>query len=229
MPALPLFPLGTVLVPGARLSLRVFEPRYVELLRSLLEDRETPEFGVVAIRAGHEVGRGNVQALYDVGCSAVLTHVERVDDGAYAVVARGRRRFRLAGVDVESEPYLVADAVWLDPAQADGLDQRDAERAARLARVVRSRLLAYASLFGREDDVAEVTGAGRRPTDLSDLSYRVADLVALPLRDRQALLAAPSTVERLDLARDLLRRELVLVPALDALPQPFEAPDFSAN
>ena len=55
---LPLFPLGTVLVPGMRLSLHVFEPRYRQLVADLLDDQDpgAPEFGVVALRQGWEVG-----------------------------------------------------------------------------------------------------------------------------------------------------------------------------
>ena len=56
MPAhsLPLFPLGTVLFPGADLSLRIFEPRYLDLVRACC--RDDSGFGVCAILAGHEVG-----------------------------------------------------------------------------------------------------------------------------------------------------------------------------
>ena len=64
MPSLPLFPLGTVLLPGARLPLVLFEPRYLELARRLAELAEDDRcFGVVLIRKGHEVGAGAVQDL----------------------------------------------------------------------------------------------------------------------------------------------------------------------
>lgn len=56
MARVPLFPLGTVLVPGATLPLQVFEPRYVVMLSDLLNSMDIPEFGVVAIKQGHEVG-----------------------------------------------------------------------------------------------------------------------------------------------------------------------------
>ncbi|EBP4824642.1 peptidase S16, partial [Salmonella enterica] len=53
MARVPLFPLGTVLVPGATLPLQVFEPRYVVMLSDLLNSMDIPEFGVVAIKQGH--------------------------------------------------------------------------------------------------------------------------------------------------------------------------------
>lgn len=69
MATLPLFPLGTVLMPGAQLPLQIFEPRYVALLRDLLagQDERSPLFGVVAIREGYEVGDDGVRALHPVG------------------------------------------------------------------------------------------------------------------------------------------------------------------
>ena len=90
MPLLPLFPLGTVLLPGGSLPLQIFERRYVVLLNDLLgetgtslgsaEDRalrrgsgrsdSVPSFGVVALRRGHEVGAESVQSLFEVGCVA---------------------------------------------------------------------------------------------------------------------------------------------------------------
>ena len=62
MPSLPLFPLGMVLLPGARLPLQLFEPRYLALAQALAERDEAERcFGVVLIRKGHEVGLDAVQ------------------------------------------------------------------------------------------------------------------------------------------------------------------------
>lgn len=224
MARLPLFPLRTVLMPGAGLPLRIFEPRYVELLRTLLDGRDTPRFGVVAVAAGSEVGDEAVPDVYDIGCAAVLQHVEALGDGGYHVVARGTERFRLDAVVDGPEPYHVGEVTWL--ADGDG----DPARAAALARTVRPRLLEYRFLIGAsDDDLAHEAGADTRPLDARHLSFRLADLVVLPLADRQALLACPDTVSRLDLGRRLLRREQVLVEHLRALPQDPEAPPPSYN
>lgn len=230
MATLPLFPLGTVLVPGARLPLRIFEPRYVEMLRSLVEERESPEFGVVAIRAGHEVGADNVGAIFGVGCTALLTHVERMADGTYTVLARGARRFTVDAVDTRAQPYLVGEVTWIPE------DDGDVGRCVGLARVLRARLVAYSMLFeGGSDAAADEHGdqrdpvSGSRPTDLRALSYRVGELVALAITDRQALLEAPTTEDRLALARRLVRREIVIVDSLGALPHTVAPDTFSAN
>jgi Lon protease-like protein len=67
---LPLFPLGTVLYPGLVLPLHIFEERYRQLVRDLLEGPEPQEFGVIAIRKGRETGVDGVSALYEIGCAA---------------------------------------------------------------------------------------------------------------------------------------------------------------
>jgi uncharacterized protein len=104
---LPLFPLHTVLFPGAVLPLHVFEERYQLLVR------EGHDFGVVLIRQGWEVGPGRGEDTYEVG---TVAHPERVDalgEGRFAVAARGTRRFRLRSLD-HSKPYLQGDVEWLD-------------------------------------------------------------------------------------------------------------------
>ena len=104
---IPLFPLHTVLFPGAVLPLHVFEERYRLLVR------EGHDFGVVLIRQGWEVGPGRGENTYGVG---TLAHPERVDelpDGRFAILARGVRRFRLGALD-HGRPYLQGEVEWLD-------------------------------------------------------------------------------------------------------------------
>ena len=97
MATLPLFPLGTVLMPGGRLPLQIFEPRYVRLLRDLLDgqDERSPVFGVVAIREGYEVGDDGVRALHPIGCGALLTQAAALEGERFLVVSVGTDRFRL--------------------------------------------------------------------------------------------------------------------------------------
>jgi uncharacterized protein len=119
---IPLFPLGSPLFPGIVLPLQVFEPRYRALVRDLLvlpEGRER-RFGVVAIRQGWEVERvAPAEALYDVGCTALLQVVRPQPDGGFRVVAVGGERFRLLDVLVGKDPpYLRAEVEWLADEEA---------------------------------------------------------------------------------------------------------------
>jgi Lon protease-like protein len=114
---LPLFPLGSVLFPGLVLPLQVFESRYRALVRDLmaLPDGSPREFGVVAIQRGWEVENGMATApsLHEVGCTAQVRQVTEHDDGRFDLVTVGRQRFRIAGIDRESAPYLLADVEFL--------------------------------------------------------------------------------------------------------------------
>src|SRR5690242_17072621 len=99
------------------LPLHVFEERYQELVRTLVElpEGSRRRFGVVAIRQGWEVGEDAVSALHDLGCAAELRRVSRYPDGRYDIVTVGTERFRLLSVDRESEAYLVGSVDWVPP------------------------------------------------------------------------------------------------------------------
>src|SRR5215831_15157203 len=98
---MPLFPLGTVLFPGLVLPLHIFEERYRQLVRELIQrpDDVPKRFGVVAIREGREVGPDGIRALHEVGCAAELRAVEPYDDGRFDIVTTGSHRFRLTAID----------------------------------------------------------------------------------------------------------------------------------
>ena len=211
---LPLFPLGhTVLFPGVVLPLHVFEERYRELVRSLVElpKGSRRRFGVVAIRQGWEVGDDAVSALHDVGCAAELRRVSRYPDGRYDIVTVGTDRFRLGSVDRESRPYLVGQVDWL-PAEPP------ATGVAGLADAVGALFAEYvdaaAGLQGRLTDDAALPG------DPAGLAYAVAAAAVLTLEDRQALLEAETTQARLRAELRLLKRETTMVRRLQALPVP---------
>jgi Lon protease-like protein len=122
--------LETPLFPGVVLPLQIFEPRYRRLVVDLTSQPEGSErrFGVVAIRQGWEVERvAPAEALYDVGCTAVLRMVASQRDGGYRIAAVGAERFRLLDVLVPAEgsdetsdepPYLRAQVEWLAEEEA---------------------------------------------------------------------------------------------------------------
>jgi Lon protease-like protein len=133
---LPLFPLGTVLYPGLLLPLHIFEDRYRQLIRDLLDGGEAPRFGVVAIREGRETGVTGVSALFPVGCTAVLRQVEKYPDGRYDIVTVGVQRFRLLELD-DSRPYLRGEVELLPD------ETGDPEQAELAARAVRPAFSGY--------------------------------------------------------------------------------------
>ena len=211
---LPLFPLNAVLVPGLVLPLHIFEPRYRELIEELLAmpDEDDREFGIIAVRDGRDIDRDGVLALYPVGTTAVLRSAERLDDGRYDVVTTGSRRFRIDSIDT-STPLVRAEVDFLE----DVSDDVDTVLAAQVA----VRFAAYrAALSGQviDEDELPTDPAEELPDDPTVLSYLVTAAMVLPPQERQDLLAADSTSERLTIARSLLRRETGLISALGALP-----------
>jgi Lon protease-like protein len=205
---LPLFPLGTVLVPGLVLPLHIFEPRYRQLVADL-EDlpEDDREFGVVAIREGGEVGSGSLRALYDVGCAATLQQVSTAEDGRSQILSTGIRRFRLLDLDVDADtPYLTGLVEWLDEVEGD-LDP---------STLLRSRALwaRYTELLG---------GFGPQvvqdlPAEPGPLSYLLATAVVMPLHQRQGLLSAHTDAERLTAINQFLRSEVRIMSVVPSLP-----------
>ncbi|MCZ2824849.1 MULTISPECIES: LON peptidase substrate-binding domain-containing protein [unclassified Modestobacter] len=139
---IPLFPLETPLFPGVVLPLNIFEPRYRQLVADLsaLPEGAPRRFGVVAIRQGWEVERvAPAEALFDVGCTAVLRVVAPQSDGGYQVVTVGGERFRLLDVLAPAEvaehggeagaapTYLRAVVEWLHEEEAAEEAAGDAE------------------------------------------------------------------------------------------------------
>jgi Lon protease-like protein len=213
---LPLFPLGTVLFPGMPLPLRVFEPRYRQLVTDLLAGPEPRTFGVVAIREGHEVGTDAVRSLYGVGCAAIVRRVEALPDGRFALMTTGSRRFRVVETD-ESRPYLQARVELLDEPTGDG-------DLAGIADSVRKAFADYAATLGDPDRGIDL------PEDPGLLSYLVATTTVISLPERQELLEVPVTSQRLAREQDLLNRELGLMRTLRTMPMtPQQLPRHSQN
>jgi len=208
---LPLFPLCTVLFPGLLLPLHIFEDRYRQLVRDLADGPEPRRFGVIAIRHGRETGVDGIQALYEIGCIAILRQVTPLEDGRYDVVTVGTQRFRLAGLD-DSGPYLRG--------QVDLLTEEtgDEAGAAQAVRIVRDGFRAYLNALA-ERGVTQIS-APELPEDPVTLSYLVAASMIIDLNDQQALLAEPDAVHRLAAERTLLSRELTMLRTLTATPAP---------
>ena len=208
MTRLPLFPLGTVLFPGLPLPLQVFEQRYRRLVDTL-QARPVGErrFGVIGIRAGHEVGTSRPE-LYDVGCVADLRRVVERDDGLYDVLSVGVGRFRL---------HEVHDEDGLAVGEVDLLEEQEGPDDAALAGRVRLDFGDYVRAVRASRGVADAVPP-ELPSGPFALSFAVAGAALLSLPQKQMLLDAPSVADRLRLELDLLRQETGYVKDLNTLP-----------
>jgi Lon protease-like protein len=176
---LPLFPLQTVLFPDGLLALRVFEPRYVDMVARCL--RGANRFGVVAIRQGAEVGSATT---YDSGTSAEIVDWHQEPGGLLGIVAAGRAQFRLLATRRAADGLYSGDVEWHDALPPRALPTEHAPLAALL-----ERLLEPLSLYRAKpvafDDAAWVGG-------------RLVELLPLGLAFKQSLLDTVDPVERLD-------------------------------
>jgi Lon protease-like protein len=209
---LPLFPLGLVLYPGVMLPLHIFEERYRRLVRELLDMHDGERlFGVVAIKAGREVGADGITALHEIGCTAELRYAEAYRDGRFDIIATGVTRFRVLEVKA-TEPLRAT--VDLLPDVRSMKSRSLAVRVGRLFATYREALLAAQ---GVQEDARD-TDSLELPADPVDLGYLIAAAMILDLSDKQLLLAAPTVDERLRLELALLRREESLVSGLSLRP-----------
>jgi Lon protease-like protein len=200
---LPLFPLGHVLLPGAGLPLRVFEPRYRALLADVTAPGSRNAFGVVALTAGIEVDSTLVDQqprFADVGTVAEIMDVQPAPDGTSALLAVGSRRFRIAAL-IEGKPYVQAEVEYLDEPVGELPDA--------LPEVARALSTEYLRLLAR------LTNAPAEPDpypqDPVALSYRIAVEAPLVPADQQSVLAELTAAGRLHRLVRILRREVILV------------------
>jgi len=206
---MPLFPLGTVLFPGLVLPLHIFEERYRQLVRDLLDGQEPQEFGVIAIRKGRETGVDGVSALHEIGCTARLREVTQHDDGRFELLTVGTQRFRLLGLD-HSRPYLRGA---IDPLTEETGDEATAALAVQaVQRTFREYLDALATRGAARINVPDL------PDEPVLLSYLVAASMIVDLSDRQVLLAEPDAAGRLAAERTLLARETRILRTLTSTP-----------
>jgi uncharacterized protein len=208
---LPLFPLGTVLYPGLLLPLHIFEERYRQLVRDLLDGPEPRRFGVIAIRRGRETGVDGISSLHEIGCTAIVRQIQEHDDGRFDLVTVGTQRFQLAGLD-HSKPYLQGKVDLLAE------DAGDEPAAGLAAQAVQGAFRAYLdALAGRGVTQVAVPDLPEEP---AALSYLVAASMIMDLPEKQALLAEPDALHRLIAERALLSRETMMLRSLTSTPAP---------
>jgi len=201
---LPLFPLGGVLFPEMLIPLHIFEPRYRLLVRRSIAN-ERP-FGIILGEEGAHSGGG---VPHEIGTSATIVGHSPLPDGRSFIVVRGVRRFHVAKVDTDVEPYLVAHVNWLDDDDGAG-----AEQLADLAADAFSEYLNGIVAATNEPRTEATETSDMREGTPRDVAYRVASGLAIEPRERQRLLEAVSVEERLRSEIRLLDRENALLREL---------------
>ncbi len=180
--SLPLFPLQTVLVPGASLGLRIFEARYLDLVRD--SARSGTGFGVCLILDGGEAGQPATPA--SIGTEARIEDFGATPEGLLTISARGGRRFRVRESNVRGNGLRVAEVEWCEPDPDDELRPEHALLGTLLQQVIEQVGGEYAKAPpSRFDDAAWV-------------SWRLTELLPLDNAQRLGLLEEDDPHARLD-------------------------------
>jgi Lon protease-like protein len=200
--SLPLFPLpNVVLFPNVFLPLHIFEPRYREMVADALESDRM--IGMVLLRPGWQRDYDGRPPVYPIGCSGVITHVDRLPDGRYNIVLRGVERFRIVEED-DRRSYRRADIEPLPEATSRGEDVA----AIRTQRAKLDVLLAPAI----ERSLADIAGEARIPATMpdEDLVNALAQYLDLEPLEKQALLEQRSLRSRAESLVELLEMKVLM-------------------
>ncbi len=175
-----IFPLNLVLFPGAVLPLKIFEQRYIEMTKACLRD-DVP-FGVCLIRSGHEVG--SPAEHEHIGCSARIRQWDMPHTGIFHLTCLGESAFRLVGSQTGNNGLIHGRVEWLSGHSGD-IDPEHFDTCRRMLE----------SLVKR---AGEDILAGQAAFDDPDwVSYRLAELLPIDSRSKQALLEQRNTGRRL--------------------------------
>jgi uncharacterized protein len=183
--SLALFPLNIVLFPAGPLPLRIFETRYVDMVRRCM--REASGFGVVLIRTGREVGPAET---FDVGTLAKITDFNQLPDGLLGLSCVGQQRCRILARRVQADGLNVGEVEWLAPEPAIPVPERHAHLAELLRTVLPQLGEVYTDIEMHLDDAAWV-------------GHRLAEILSVPLPDKQTYLEIDDPIARLDLLAPL--------------------------
>ena len=207
MPTMPMFPLGSLLMPAMPLNLRIFEERYLKLLGDLM-GAENPEFGVVGIARGLEVGGG--EGRMSIGTIATVTEIGATGE-FLGLESFGSQRFSVNSW-LHDDPYpiadidLIPDLVWDDSLMPSRVHLESQVR----------KLLAFASEFGELQYGADI----ELSDDPMDACWQLAGALPIGELDRFDLLSSQS-------AEQLIAQTHAIVATADDTLRAFLATDDS--
>ncbi len=194
---LPLFPLNTVLFPGMALPLHIFEERYLAMVSECLEGNR--QFGVVMTAPS---GSEDTTAAHSIGTSALITQVDRREDGRLDIVTAGLERFRVLDL-LRTEPYIVGR---IEPFP---LEDTHSPELARLVKTASALFVQYLRLAG--EALGTVIQVESAPRDASTLAYMMAIALQVSNEEKQQLLSISSLPALLWKESSILSRERVLL------------------
>ena len=190
---IPVLPLKTVLFPGGNLPLKVFEPRYMDMVSACIRDNKP--FGICLILDGDETGKPAQHVT--TGCIAEITDWDMQQLGVLNIQVRGIQRFHLEGTRIEPNGLIVASAVHIAAEAPQPLPANHQACAVLLRRLIEH--------LGAEHFIA--------PLNYDDavwVSYRLAELLPLKLSVRQNMLEMNDSKVRIEILHSFLAQQGLL-------------------
>ncbi len=212
---LAIFPLNAVLFPGGVLPLRVFEPRYMDMVRDCMKTQS--RFGVCLIAqdspTASEVMRkpGDAATPEAIGCSAEITQWDMPDLGVLHIATRGHERFRIVARRLEANGLIRAEVEWLaaDPPAQVGTEH--AACAQLLARIIAELEEEFAAAPKEGSPVRPFPiGEPYRLDDAGWVANRLCEVLQVPNKAKQKLMELPDGNERLSIVNTYLHQRKVL-------------------
>lgn len=186
---IPLFPLHTVLFPSGTLPLRIFEPRYLDMVSHCM--KTDIGFGICLIREGSEVGKA--ANTYEIGTLSEITYFNQQSDGLLGITARGQQRFRILSTEVQPNQLTMAEVEPLDNETSSDLPQEFTGA----AKTLRSLLGQLGQPFIRMEKHYE---------DAGWVGSRLTELLPIRLEQKQYFLQLDDPIQRLERLTALLTK-----------------------
>ena len=184
---IPLFPLNAVLFPGGALPLRIFEPRYLDMISESMKSESG--IGVVLIEEGKEAGAA--AKAHKIGTMSYISYWHKRNDGMLGITLMGEQRFRVLSTEIKSNQLTVAE-VELLPGFEVSAEEHDTEKFVKLLKQIIAQLEPpYTTMTKYYDDMDWV-------------SARLIELLPLQLMDKQKMLLMSDVNERVNYLHPLL-------------------------
>lgn len=179
--SIPIFPLHTVLFPNGALPLRIFEPRYLDMISACMKGGDG--FGICLIKEGSEVGQA--AETYETGTLSEISYFNIDANGMLCITAQGKQRFHILSKSVQTNQLTIADVELLPNEEEQEIPHFFAPAVEILRNLLEQLGYPFAKLEKRYDDASWV-------------GSRLAELLPLRLEHKQYLLQLEDPIKRLD-------------------------------
>ena len=182
----PIFPLRTMLFPDSKLPLRIFEPRYIDMVSKCMKD--SLEFGVILSRESNDP---KMFETYNIGTMAKIIDWEQGNDGLLGITTIGTKKFKLLGMNKQEDGLNIGDVEIIE---REG-DFKPTENFSNLVSLLKAIL----------DDINLYNDDEKKFESASWVSFRFAEILPLKLEDKQKCLEIDDPIIRLNYLEPLIR------------------------